>query len=553
MPRKSWKTRLWPTCSASRSIRTHKACWNRSYRRKAASNRGRRYLRSRGSFPTSWPLRLGVAFIRDASSPSSGVGSRSPNSKSSARAGRSPAICMTRRRRVSEPDRIRNEVLLAARGLRKHFDVKGGVLQRTIAKVRAVDGVDLAIRRGETVALVGESGCGKTTLGRLLLRLIEPTEGDVLFNVPESVYQRIRTNGSSRGKDDGAVEEMVRRYSMTRLRRRAMKSLRRFFQPVFQDPFTSLDPRMLIKDILAEPLIVNNLATRLEAYDRAAKELQEVGLRPEHLDRFPHEFSGGQPQRFALARALVSEPEFLLLDEPTSALDVSVQAQILNLLRDIQGRQGLTYLLITHNLSVVKHMADRVAVMYLGRIVERAPAAELFRNPLHPYTKALLSAIPVPDPSRRRERILLPGEIPSPINPPTGCRFHTRCNAVMPHCGWSPRDLAGPAAYLFDPTRNPEAAELSILEEVVISGDRLRLVYRQPATDDQRARVERIVRERAALPDGIRFQAIQSVELKGGEVALQFLSPVEPDLVEVGPRHFVACYLYPGPATARGS
>src|SRR5439155_1390790 len=319
MPRRSWKTRLWPTCSASRSIRTHKACWNRSYRRKATSNRGRRYLRSQGSFPTSWPLRLGVAFIRDASLPSSGVGSRSPNSKSSARAGRSPAICMTRRRRVSEPDRIRNEVLFAARGLRKHFDVKGGVLQRTIAKVRAVDGVDLAIRRGETVALVGESGCGKTTLGRLLLRLIEPTEGDVLFNVPESVYQRIRTNGSSRGKDDGAVEELVRRYSMTRLRRRAMKSLRRFFQPVFQDPFTSLDPRMLIKDILAEPLIVNNLATRLEAYDRAAKELQEVGLRPEHLDRFPHEFSGGQRQRIAIARALVSEPES---DQPTDGLSL---------------------------------------------------------------------------------------------------------------------------------------------------------------------------------------------------------------------------------------
>ena len=379
---------------------------------------------------------------------------------------------------MSEPDRIRNEVLFAARGLRKYFDVKGGVLQRTIAKVRAVDGVDLAIRRGETVALVGESGCGKTTLGRLLLRLIEPTEGDVLFNVPESVYQRIRTNGSSRGKDDGAVEELVRRYSMTRLRRRAMKSLRRFFQPVFQDPFTSLDPRMLIKDILAEPLIVNNLATRLEAYDRAAKELQEVGLRPEHLDRFPHEFSGGQRQRIAIARALVSEPEFLLLDEPTSALDVSVQAQILNLLRDIQGRQGLTYLLITHNLSVVKHMADRVAVMYLGRIVERAPAAELFRNPLHPYTKALLSAIPVPDPSRRRERILLPGEIPSPINPPTGCRFHTRCNVVMPHCGWSPRDLAGPAAYLFDPTRNPEAAELSI--DVGQLGEVAAILARQP-------------------------------------------------------------------------
>src|SRR5207244_2177562 len=315
MQRRSWKTRLWPTCSATSSIRTHKACWNRSYRRKAASNQGRRYLRSQGSFPTSWPLRLGVAFIRDASSPSSGVGSRSPNSKSSARAGRSPAICMTRRRRVSEPGRIRNEVLFAARGHRKHFDVKGGVLQRTIAKVRAVDGVDLAIRRGETVALVGESGCGKTTLGRLLLRLIEPTEGDVLFNVPEDVFERMRANGPAATQDDGQTKELIRQYSITRRRRRSMKALRRFMQPVFQDPFTSLDPRMLVKDIVAEPLLVSALATRPEAYEQGARLLQEVGLRPEHLYRFPHEFSGGQRQRIAIARALAPEPEFLLLDE----------------------------------------------------------------------------------------------------------------------------------------------------------------------------------------------------------------------------------------------
>ena len=447
----------------------------------------------------------------------------------------------------------RNEVLLAARGLKKHFAVKGGLLQRTVAKVRAVDGVDLAIRRGETLALVGESGCGKTTLGRLLLRLIEPTEGDVLFNVPKGAYERIREDGAHVSKDGGQTNDLVRQYSMTRLRRRSMKSLRRFLQPVFQDPFTSLDPRMLIKDILAEPLIVNRIATRQEAYELGAKQLQEVGLRAEHLYRFPHEFSGGQRQRIAIARALVSEPEFLMLDEPTSALDVSVQAQILNLLLDIQQKQGLTYLLITHNLSVVRHMADRVAVMYLGRIVERAPTAELFGNPLHPYTKALLSAIPVPDPNRRRERIILPGEVPSPINPPSGCRFHTRCGFVLVNCGWSPRDIATMAAHLFDPSRNPEAAELSQLDEVVIQGDRLLLAYRAPATEVQRERVEWLVRARAALPDGIRFRAIQNVAVDDGRIALEFLHPVEPPLLEVSTEHVVSCYLYPTAEVPRGN
>jgi len=425
--------------------------------------------------------------------------------------------------------------------------VKGGLLQREIATVRAVDGVDLVIRRGETVALVGESGCGKTTLGRLLLRLIEPTEGDVLFNVPVEVFERLRTNGRDVVPDDGHTKDLLRQYSLTRLRRRSMKALRRFMQPVFQDPFTSLDPRLLVKDIVAEPLLVSGLATRLEAYEQSARLLQEVGLRPEHLYRFPHEFSGGQRQRIAIARALAPEPEFLLLDEPTSALDVSVQAQILNLLKEIQQRQNLTYLLITHNLSVVRHMADRVAVMYLGRILERTRTAELFANPMHPYTKALLSAVPVPDPKRRRERIILPGDVPSPIAPPAGCRFHTRCNAVLPHCGWSSRDVAATAAYLFDPSRNPEASDLPPLEEVTIRGDEVLLLrYREPATESHRLRVEALVRARSSRPDGIAFRAIARVGLDTGRVVLEFLPPLEPELLEIAPHHFVACYLYPG-------
>src|SRR5256885_3804923 len=312
-------------------------------------------------------------------------------------------------------------------------------------------------------------------------------------------------------------------------------------QPVFQDPFPSLDPRMRVKDIVAEPILINHLMTRPEAIERSSQLLEDVGLRADHLYRFPHEFSGGQRQRIAIARALAPEPEFLLLDEPTSALDVSVQAQILNLLRDIQKRQGLTYLLITHNLSVVRQMADRVAVMYLGRIVEQAATRELFGNPLHPYTKALLSAIPVPDPSRRRERIILPGEVPSPINPPSGCRFHTRCAFVLVHCGWSPRDIATIATHLFDPSRNPDAADLTKLDEVVIQGDRLLLEYHTPAMEEHRQRVERLVKARADLPDGIRFRAIQQVALDDGRIALEFLHPVEPSLDQVSNYHFVSC------------
>ena len=451
---------------------------------------------------------------------------------------------------MKTPSEVKNDVVLAAIGLKKHFPVKGGFLQRSVAEVRAVDGVDLTIRRGETVALVGESGCGKTTLGRLLLRLIEPTEGDVLFNVPSKALESVL---AKRRSGDGHDDPVLEQYSMTRGSRRSVKPIRRYMQPVFQDPFTSLDPRMLVKDIVAEPILINGLTTKEEAEERAAALIREVGLRPDHLYRFPHEFSGGQRQRIAVARALSPDPEFLLLDEPTSALDVSVQAQILNLLKDIQVRQGLTYLLITHNLSVVKQMADRVEVMYLGKVVEEATTSELFDNPLHPYTKALLAAVPVPDPKRKRERIVLAGDVPSPIDPPAGCRFHTRCPAAFEKCGWNPRDMADMASFLFDSSRNPAVASLPPLKDVGLSEAALRLAFTGRVTEGHRKQVEGIIEDQRSGPRGPLFQAVERVTLEEGAIVLEFLKPREPPLLAVSPGHRVACFLFPEEETPAAS
>ena len=287
--------------------------------------------------------------------------------------------------------------LIEIRNARKWFPIKAGMFSPVSAHVRAVDGVDLDIQRGETVGIVGESGCGKTTLGRLIMGLIPRTEGTIQF-------------------------EGVDIYSMKR------KELRRRLQIVFQDPGGSMNPRMSVRSIIAEPLIVNGLADGAELTKKVADLLTIVGLKPNHMTRFPHEFSGGQKQRIALARALSLDPDFILLDEPTSALDVSVQAQVLNLLDSIQKERGLTFIFITHSLNVVNHISDRVAVMYLGKIVEIAKTDELFANPAHPYTHALLSAIPQPKvEDKKKERIVLSGDVPSPANPPTGCSFHTRC------------------------------------------------------------------------------------------------------------------------------
>lgn len=295
--------------------------------------------------------------------------------------------------------------LLEVEGLAKHYPVRKGILlARQVGTVRAVDGVSFRIERGETLALVGESGCGKSTTARLVLRLIEPTAGTVRF-------------------DGQAVSGAA-----------ALRALRRRVQVVFQDPFASLNPRLRVGDTIAEPMEVHGIGDPASRAARVQELLGLVGLAPFHAQRYPHEFSGGQRQRIGIARALAVQPELVVCDEPVSALDVSIQAQVVNLLKDLQARLGLSYLFIAHDLAVVRHMADRVAVMYLGQIVETAPKRELFSNPRHPYTRALLAAIPHPDPRRRGQVTPLGGDVPSPMNPPSGCRFHTRCPLAQPVC-----------------------------------------------------------------------------------------------------------------------
>jgi oligopeptide/dipeptide ABC transporter ATP-binding protein len=336
-------------------------------------------------------------------------------------------------RAIREKSKMENELLIKVNALKKYYPVLGGVLKRKIAEVKAVDGVSIDINEGECFGVVGESGCGKTTLGKTIIRLLKPDGGHILFKTPTDVIEEIEKYEKSDPKSS-KLRRLLRQHDLSYMPASKIKKVRRHMQIVYQDPTTSLDPRMLIKGIVSEPLVAQGLASGGTATRKVVEVLEKVGLTEKHLYRYPHEFSGGQRQRIAVARAIITNPDFIILDEPTSSVDVSVRAQLLNLFQDLQKDLGLTYMFISHDLSVVECISHRVAVMYLGKIIELAETEELYKKPLHPYSQALLASIPVPDPTKRKGRAPLLGEVPSPINPPLGCRFHPRCPLATDAC-----------------------------------------------------------------------------------------------------------------------
>ncbi|HSR44117.1 MAG TPA: ABC transporter ATP-binding protein [Acidimicrobiia bacterium] len=428
------------------------------------------------------------------------------------------------------------EILLSVRNLQKHFPIKEGALQRVVGSVKAVDGVDFDLRRGETLGLVGESGCGKTTLGRCVSGLTEPTAGGVFFDLSENERDRINAllavpQESQTEEHRAELEEMSRVHRVDRLEGERWKHYRRNCQVVFQDSFSSLNPRQFVKDIVGRPLRIHREASGSDLTDRVVDLLEQVGLGSQHLYRYPHQFSGGQRQRISIARALALDPELLVLDEPTSALDVSVQAQILNLLHELQKELGLTYLFISHDLSVVRHMADRIVVMYLGKVAEAAATGDLFERPNHPYTAALLAASPDVSDDSDVPMQPLEGSVPDPARPPQGCRFHTRCPAATPACGWELDDVV---RWLQDEEGLLDG--LRAVERTDEFGGSLE--FTDHGSADALATALRSNRVPAAM-----IEALELLEVTERTVHIRFRSVAEVALTSRGPGHEAACVL----------
>lgn len=403
--------------------------------------------------------------------------------------------------------------IVELKNVRKYFPVVGGIFGRKIADIRAVDDVTFSVRKGETLGIVGESGCGKSTLGRCLLRMLK-CDGQI-------VYHLTLKNGTTK-----ELELSIDKGS---------KELRRRIQIVHQDPYDSLDPRMLVKDLVSEPLLAHRVMKGKELRERVAELLKQVGLSETHLYRYPHELSGGQLQRVCVARALALKPDFLVLDEPTSALDVSVQAQILKLFDDLQEKSGMTYLLISHNMAVIDFLSDRIAVMYLGRIVEIAPREVLLKAPLHPYTQALLSAIPSTNPEQRAlpTAILLEGDVPSPLDPPMGCRFHPRCPKAFEKCGWEGRDLCSYVTLRLVPEE---------LEKISMTPSGCHVLISTP--DAQvKAKCRKLIQE-GQLSGSTLFKAILRVEEQGNDIRVEYPDAKAVELIPADADHQVACLLY---------
>jgi oligopeptide/dipeptide ABC transporter ATP-binding protein len=437
-------------------------------------------------------------------------------------------------------------VLLQTEDLSKLFPVKGNKIIGGTTYVHAVDDAELTISENEVVGLVGESGCGKTTLGRLVLRLLEPSKGAAFFLIPRSLLDRYRTlpAGSKEAKN------IEKEYSIYRFDRRKMKGFRKDTQIVFQDPFSSLDPHMPIRAIVAEPMKAHHYRPKEEIDAKVSKLLEDCGLGEQFLEKLPHELSGGQRQRVAIARALAMSPRLVILDEPTSALDVSVQAQILNLLKKLKSELGLSFLFISHHLAVVRQMSDEIYVMYAGQIVEKGETEAVFNSPAHPYTVALMSAIPVPDPTTKREKILLKGEIPDLARPPGGCRFHPRCPSALGNCGWSPEEVIASLSELLASSEFPGLVKgLQVLNIRIIDGQTFEVHAGESVNESQVESIRRAVVEKRDNQSHFALRAVEEItsqpDTTGTTIRVRLTAPLVPEFTDLGKRHFVACNLFP--------